>query len=169
MRVYILIFAVILNLTCWWDRDIYAWFISFYLIVVVRPLETGIILEKRVWMFTLQSYVQFFFSMLFGVCHFFSHDMAPKTTNNSKFTKYQEIFANWAKDGSHIFKKVKTDELDINVPFWWTRRTQNINKNQNLYNRQSQITLFTLPWDTLYCSVRTKKLHKMKRNIIFFF
>ena len=32
----------------------------------------------------------------------------------------------------------------------WTCRTKNISKNQNLYPQQSQITLFALPWDTLY-------------------
>ena len=32
----------------------------------------------------------------------------------------------------------------------WTHRTQTISKNWNLYPQQSQITLFTLPWDTLY-------------------
>ena len=47
-------------------------------------------------------------------------------------------------------KKIKTDEFSIKVPFSWTHRTQNISKNQNLYPQKSQITLFTLPWDTLY-------------------
>ena len=45
---------------------------------------------------------------------------------------------------------IKTDELGINGSISWTCRIQNISKNQNLYLRQSQITLFTLPWDTLY-------------------
>ena len=38
------------------------------------------------------------------------------------------------------------------MPFSLTHRTQNISKNQKLYPQQSQITLFTLPWDTLYVS-----------------
>ena len=45
---------------------------------------------------------------------------------------------------------IKIYKLGINGPISWTHRTQNISKNQNLYPQQSQITLFTLPWDTLY-------------------
>ena len=45
---------------------------------------------------------------------------------------------------------IKTNKLGINGPISWTHRTQNSSKNQNLYPQQSQITLFTLPWDTLY-------------------
>ena len=32
---------------------------------------------------------------------FYCLEMAPKIHNNSKFSKEQEIFANWAVDGSH--------------------------------------------------------------------
>ena len=51
-------------------------------------------------------------------------------------------------------KKIKTDELGINVSNSWTCRTKNIRKNQKWYAQQSQITLFTLPWDTLYLDNR---------------
>ena len=34
----------------------------------------------------------------------------------------------------------------------WTRRTQNISKNQNLYPHQSKITLPSLLWDTRPCN-----------------
>ena len=70
--------------------------------------------------------------------------MVCKIQNNAKFTKEQEMFANWTS-GS-----IKTDELGINVPISWTRRTQNISKNENVCLYQSRITLFTLIWDTLY-------------------
>ena len=53
---------------------------------------------------------------------------------------------------------IKADELGINGPISWTHRTQNIRKNQNLYPQQSQITLFTLPWDTLYQIILDKNL-----------
>ena len=51
-------------------------------------------------------------------------------------------------------KKIKTDELCINEPISWTRRTQNISKNQNLYLYQSRIafpvwTLLSRIWT--YC------------------
>ena len=45
---------------------------------------------------------------------------------------------------------MKNDELGINGPISWTPRIQIISKNQNLYPQQSQITLYTLQWDTLY-------------------
>ena len=42
---------------------------------------------------------------------------------------------------------IKTDKLGMYDPISWRHRTQNIIKNQKLYPQQSQITLFTLPWD----------------------
>ena len=44
---------------------------------------------------------------------------------------------------------IKTDKLGIIGPISWTHAIQNISKNLNLYPQQSQITFFTLPWDTL--------------------
>ena len=35
------------------------------------------------------------------VCTFYCLEMAPKIHNNSKLSKEQEIFANWAVDGAH--------------------------------------------------------------------
>ena len=32
---------------------------------------------------------------------FYCFEIAPKICNNSKFSKEQDIFANWAIDGSH--------------------------------------------------------------------
>ena len=34
------------------------------------------------------------------VCYFFCLEMAPKIYNNSKFSKEQKKFANWAIDGA---------------------------------------------------------------------
>ena len=50
------------------------------------------------------------------------------------------------------------------MPFSWTPWTQNISKNQKLCPQQNQITLFTLPWDTLYsasCHFRFTKLRPL--------
>ena len=45
---------------------------------------------------------------------------------------------------AQIINSVNTHEWGINVPISWTRRTQNINKNQNLYSHQIRIIFFTL-------------------------
>ena len=69
---------------------------------------------------------------------------------NSKFTKEQEKFANWAIDGAqHQFSKNWWSRHKSGVPFSWICRTQNISKNKNLYPHQSKINLPGLLWDTL--------------------
>ena len=71
-----------------------------------------------------------------------------KSQKISKFIKEQEYLTNWTIDGAQ-HQKNKTDAFGIKLPFSWTRRIQNISKNQNLYPHQSRITLYSLQWDTL--------------------
>ena len=71
-----------------------------------------------------------------------------------KFKIIQNLLRNdrWLQIGLQMVRNInwiKCDELGVNGPISWTHRTQNIRKNLNLHPQQSQITLFTLPWDTL--------------------
>ena len=58
-------------------------------------------------------------------------------------------FFSWRLWRARNIKKIKTDELGINAPISWTRRIQNISKNQNLYPHQSRITYQPMLWDIL--------------------
>ena len=61
------------------------------------------------------------------VCYLILLETAPKIKNNSKFTKEQEMFANWTTDGAkHQLNKNWYLALGINGPISWTHRTQNI-------------------------------------------
>jgi hypothetical protein len=68
----------------------------------------------------------------------------------------------WRLWRAYNIKKMKTDELGINAPISWTRKIQNISKNQNLYPHQSRITYHSLQWDTLY-NVGAKNLELGKQ------
>ena len=94
--------------------------------------QTGIRLGKRVWMYIMWSnFLECFFQcfmcvflwlfvstiklrQFLPICWFFtcySFKMASKIQNNAKFTKEQEMFANWTIGGAqHQFNKN-----------WWTR------------------------------------------------
>ena len=66
------IFADNLDPMCLWDRDIYAWLISFYLIFVAHPLyvnQTRIRSGKSVWMYILPSYFWIFFQHFLNLFH----------------------------------------------------------------------------------------------------
>ena len=53
----------------------------------------------------------------------------------------------WKLWRARNIKKIKIDELGINVPISWTRRSQNTSKNPYLYAHQSRITYQSLLWD----------------------
>ena len=71
--------------------------------------------------------------------------------------------------GWETSKKIKNNESGINVPNSWTCRTKNIRKNQKWYAQQSQITLFTLEWDTLYVSLFPRKVFLAEKWYASFF
>ena len=54
----------------------------------------------------------------------------------------------------------------MNAPISWTRRIQNVSKNQNLYPHQSRITLPTLLWDTLYSAPQFHSDERMYQRFI---
>ena len=92
--------------------------------------------------FTLKKNIYFWWVVIF-----YYLKKAPKSQNNSKFIKEQEIWTNWTIDGAQHQK---------NKNWWiwhWTCRIQNISKNHNLYLHQSKITLPGLLWDTLYVKI----------------
>ena len=54
--------------------------------------------------------------------------MAPKIENNSKFTKEQEMFANWTADG-----RIKNDKLVKNGPISSTIVKNEISAKSKIY------------------------------------
>ena len=86
---------------------------------------------------------------------------APKSQNKWKIIKEQEVLSNWILEGVQHQKKIKTDEFSIKVPISLRRRTKNICKNPNQYSQQSQITYYSLRWDTLY--IRPTYFHCLRR------
>ena len=81
--------------------------------------------------------------------YFLLLETAPKIQNISKYTKEQEMFAKWTRDGvQHQFNKNWLDRQKWGSS--GTHRTSHITKKPNLYPHQSIITLYTLLWDTLY-------------------
>ena len=51
--------------------------------------------------FLFQLLIKGKYTTIFWFVTVYCLDMAPKIHNNSKFSKEQEIFANWAIDGAH--------------------------------------------------------------------
>ena len=64
------------------------------------------------------------------------------------FIDFWHLFS-WRLWRAQNTKKIKADELGINVPISWTHRIKNISSNQNLHPKQSQITFCSLKWDSL--------------------
>ena len=136
MRRYIGIFFTLRGPVFSWDSPIFAYLTSFYIINDARHLWSNLqkcefsFWEKEYDCNKCKTTFKFFFSrfwvffdafssflnelMLRAICYsickknwmYILLETAPKTLNISKFTKEQEIFAKWTRDGvQHQFNK----------------------------------------------------------------
>jgi hypothetical protein len=60
----------------------------------------------------------------------------------------------WRLWRARCIKKIKIDELGINVPISWTHRIQNTSKNSYLCAHKSRIAYQSLLCDTLPCTIK---------------